>query len=144
MEIFPGGHAPSRMPAPQRCPHCLRLLVSQAYQDEERCVREGDKVREGSPHSAPGIWPHALRPGRGQRRPSLPLPSPGSCGGNLYPPGEPSLQVSPDRLLSSSEQPLPLSASLHFPAALRLLSGTPAHTLGLHPLSAGALADSSG
>lgn len=70
MEFSPGGHAPSRMPAPQRCPHCLHLLVSQAYQDEERRVREGDKVREGSPPVS-GLMPSGT--GRGQRRLSLSL-----------------------------------------------------------------------
>lgn len=137
MNFPPGGHASGKTPAPQRCPHCLRPVVGQASHEEERRVREGDEVGEGSPHGAPGIWPHALWAGPWQHGPS-PSPVLGPCCGNLAPPGEPPPTGLPDRLLSAPSSLCRSQLLCTFRRPLGPLQGTPARTLGLHPLLAGA------
>ena len=124
MNFPPGGHASGKMPAPQRCPHCLRLVVDQAYHEEERRVREGDEVGEGSPHGAPGIWPHALWARPWATR-TVPLPSPGSLLWQPRSSRRTSSHRSPRPAAFSSKQPLPLSASLHFQVAPRTPSRDP-------------------
>ena len=124
MELSPWRSCLCKMPAPQRCPHCLGLLVGQAYHEEERRVREGDEVGEGSPHGAPGIWPHALWAGPWATR-TVPIPSPGSLLWQPRSSTRSSSRRSPRLAAFSSKQPLPLSASLHFQVVPRTPSRDP-------------------
>lgn len=68
----PGRSRPDKMPAPQRCPYCLRLLLGQTYHEEERRVREGTRSGRGAPMVPPvsGLMPSG--PGRGQGGPPPP------------------------------------------------------------------------
>ena len=140
MELSPrGGHVmPLARCQPRRGAHTACACSSARPTMMRKDVwGKGTRSGRGAP-TVPlvsGLMPSG--PGHGQHGPS-PSPVLGPCCGNLAPPGEPPPAGLPDRLLSALSSLCRSQLLCTFRRPLGPLQGTPACTLGLHPLSAGA------
>ena len=114
------------MPAPQRGPHCLCLLLGQTYHEEEDVWGKG-RGRGGEPPRCPQYLASCPL-GQAAGNATSPSPVLGPCCGNLAPPGKLSPAGLPTRLLSAPTSLCCSQLLCTFRWPLRPLQGTPVCT----------------